>query len=121
MLAVIGPLPGPEKEAGYAYETLWNGARVIAHLPGDGSVRLLAQAGQDVTALWVAERHMTGRPQDQQQSSQPETRPPDQQKSLTPTYAQETASESTRTRSATSQLATLARRSSRAGLQLSCR
>ncbi|MFF3399618.1 hypothetical protein ACFYW6_13975 [Streptomyces sp. NPDC002659] len=50
MLAVIGPLPGPETEAEYAYETLWNGARVIVHLPGDGSVRLLS--GQDVTAQY---------------------------------------------------------------------
>ncbi|MFJ1562198.1 ATP-dependent DNA ligase [Streptomyces mirabilis] len=49
MLAVIGPPPGPRTEAEYAYETLWNGARVIAHLPGDGSLRLLSQAGRDVT------------------------------------------------------------------------
>ncbi|MFI2347078.1 hypothetical protein ACH492_08440 [Streptomyces sp. NPDC019443] len=52
MLAVIGPPPGPEAEAEYAYETLWNGARVISHLPGDGSVRLLAATGLDVTAQY---------------------------------------------------------------------
>ncbi|MER7820057.1 hypothetical protein [Streptomyces sp. NPDC096153] len=52
MLAVIGPLPRPEIEAEYAYETLFNGARVIAHLPGDGTVRLLSQAGMDVTAQY---------------------------------------------------------------------
>lgn len=52
MLAVIGPPPGPEAEAEYAYETLWNGARVIAHLPGDGGLRLLSQTGMDVTAQY---------------------------------------------------------------------
>ncbi|MGW7386378.1 ATP-dependent DNA ligase [Streptomyces sp. NPDC054794] len=52
MLAVIGPPPGPETEAEYAYETLWNGARVIAHLPSDGGLRLLSQAGFDVTAQY---------------------------------------------------------------------
>ncbi|MGW7410125.1 ATP-dependent DNA ligase [Streptomyces sp. NPDC054833] len=49
MLAVIGPAPGPESEAEYAYETLWNGVRIIAHLSGDGSMRLLSQTGVDVT------------------------------------------------------------------------
>ncbi|MFF3062143.1 hypothetical protein [Streptomyces sp. NPDC057909] len=52
MLAVIGPPPMPEIEAEYAYETLWNGARVIVHLPGDGTVRLLSQTGMDVTAQY---------------------------------------------------------------------
>ncbi|WP_369243718.1 hypothetical protein [Streptomyces sp. R41] len=52
MLAVIGAPPGPETEAEFAFETLWNGARVIAYLPGDGSVRLLSQTGMDVTAQY---------------------------------------------------------------------
>ncbi|MET7728909.1 ATP-dependent DNA ligase [Streptomyces mirabilis] len=52
ILAAIGPPPGPETEAEYAYETLWNGARVIAHLPGDGGLRLLSQTGLDVTAQY---------------------------------------------------------------------
>jgi ATP-dependent DNA ligase len=52
MLAMIGPLPGPETEGEYAYETLWNGMRVIAHLPGNGSMRLLSQTGLDVTAQY---------------------------------------------------------------------
>ncbi|MFE0654550.1 hypothetical protein ACFVZH_39145 [Streptomyces sp. NPDC059534] len=52
MLAVIGPPPGPDTEAEYAYETLWNGARVLAHLPGDGSVRLWSATGMDVTAQY---------------------------------------------------------------------
>jgi ATP-dependent DNA ligase len=52
MLAMVGPAPGPESEAEYAYETLWNGARVIAHLPGDGSMQLLSQTAADVTAQY---------------------------------------------------------------------
>ncbi|GGJ72511.1 ATP-dependent DNA ligase [Streptomyces brasiliensis] len=52
MLAVIGPRPTPETEAEYAYETLWNGARVLAHLPGDGTVRLLSATRLDVTAQY---------------------------------------------------------------------
>lgn len=52
MLATIGPPPGPKTEAEYAYETLWNGARVIAHLPGGGGLRLLSQTGLDVTAQY---------------------------------------------------------------------
>ncbi|MFE0654702.1 hypothetical protein ACFVZH_40040, partial [Streptomyces sp. NPDC059534] len=52
MLAVIGPPPGVDTEAEYAYETLWNGARIIVHLPGDGSVRLLSATGGDVTAQY---------------------------------------------------------------------
>ncbi|MGW1617473.1 ATP-dependent DNA ligase [Streptomyces sp. NPDC002285] len=52
MLAMIGPVPGPEIEAEHAYETLWNGVRVIADLPGDGSMRLLSQAGWDATAQY---------------------------------------------------------------------
>ncbi|WP_435280116.1 hypothetical protein [Streptomyces sp. 1222.5] len=52
MLATIGPIPGPDNEAEYAYETLWNGMRVIAHLPGNGSMRLLSPTGADVTAQY---------------------------------------------------------------------
>lgn len=52
MLAVIGPRPTPETEAEYAYETLWNGVRVLVHLPGDGTVRLLSATGLDVTAQY---------------------------------------------------------------------
>lgn len=52
MLAVIGPQPTPETEAEYAYETLWNGARVLAHLPGDGTVALHSATGLDVTAQY---------------------------------------------------------------------
>lgn len=50
MIAVIGALPDAEVEGEYAYETLWNGARTLIHLPGDGTVRLISGMGLDVTA-----------------------------------------------------------------------
>jgi hypothetical protein len=37
MLAVIGSLP-PQTRGEYAYETLWNRARTVVHLPADGTV-----------------------------------------------------------------------------------
>lgn len=52
MLAVSGLPHGPDTEAEYAYETLWNGARVLAYLPNDGSVRLWSATGMDVTAQY---------------------------------------------------------------------
>ncbi|MGW8358858.1 ATP-dependent DNA ligase [Streptomyces wedmorensis] len=60
MLAVIGPPPGPDTEAEYAYETLWNGARVLSHLPGDGSVRLLSATGMDVTTQYPELQELPG-------------------------------------------------------------
>jgi ATP-dependent DNA ligase len=60
LLAVIGPPPRPEIEAEYTYETLFNGARVIAHLPWDGSLRLLSQAGMDVTAQYPELKALSG-------------------------------------------------------------
>ncbi|MFJ2061260.1 hypothetical protein ACIOMM_35845 [Streptomyces sp. NPDC087908] len=50
MHASIGPLPRPAAEAEYAYETWWNGARVLIYLPGDGSMRLVNAVGLDITA-----------------------------------------------------------------------
>ena len=58
MRAVVGSLPGPDREAEYAYEPLWNGARVLAHLPGDGTVLLVAQ-GVDVTAAYPELAHLS--------------------------------------------------------------
>ncbi|MFE5549708.1 hypothetical protein ACFQ71_38765 [Streptomyces sp. NPDC056534] len=49
MYASIGSLPGPDQEAQYAYEMLWNGARVLVRLPGDGTMRLVSASGLDVT------------------------------------------------------------------------
>ncbi|MFJ2060272.1 hypothetical protein ACIOMM_30635 [Streptomyces sp. NPDC087908] len=49
MRASIGLLPGPAAEAEYAYETWWNGARVLVYLPGDGGMRLVNAVGLDVT------------------------------------------------------------------------
>ncbi|MFI8294088.1 hypothetical protein ACIGBL_33665 [Streptomyces sp. NPDC085614] len=49
MYASIGPLPGPVEEAEYAYETLWDGARVLIRLPGDGTMQLVNASGLDIT------------------------------------------------------------------------
>ncbi|MFD9622044.1 hypothetical protein ACFWB2_32920 [Streptomyces virginiae] len=43
-------MPGPAEEAEYAYETLWNGARVLIRLPSDGTMQLVSAGGLDVTA-----------------------------------------------------------------------
>lgn len=58
MLAVAGPLPGPEDEAQYGFEPLFNGARVLVHLPGDGRVRLISGIGQDVTSVYPELRQL---------------------------------------------------------------
>jgi len=58
MLVTIGPLPGPDTEGEYAYETLFNGARVVVHLPGDGTVLLLQAGCIDVTAAYPELRHL---------------------------------------------------------------
>lgn len=50
MLAVAGALP--PVEADWAYEVKWDGMRVLAYLPGDGSVRLESRQGRDVTAQY---------------------------------------------------------------------
>lgn len=50
MLASFGSLPGPAEEAEYAYETLWNGVRVLVFLPGNGTMQLVSAAGRDVTS-----------------------------------------------------------------------
>jgi ATP-dependent DNA ligase len=60
MLASIGSLPGPAEEAEFAYETLWNGARVLIRLPGDGTMQLVSAAGLDVTADYPDLSSLTG-------------------------------------------------------------
>ncbi|MFE5549898.1 hypothetical protein ACFQ71_39845 [Streptomyces sp. NPDC056534] len=60
MYASIGPLPGPDQEAQYAYETLWNGARVLVRLPGDGTTQLVSTAGLDVTPDYPDLTPLTG-------------------------------------------------------------
>jgi bifunctional non-homologous end joining protein LigD len=57
MQAVIGSLPGPDREAEFAFEPLWDGARVLAHLPGDGTVVLVGN-GADVTCLYPEVAHL---------------------------------------------------------------
>jgi bifunctional non-homologous end joining protein LigD len=52
MLATPGTLPPAAQDARWAYETKQDGQRVVAYLPGDGSVLLRARSGQDVTAAY---------------------------------------------------------------------
>jgi bifunctional non-homologous end joining protein LigD len=52
MLATTGPLPDAPADEAYGVETKWDGARVIAYVVGDGSLRLLARSGNDVTATY---------------------------------------------------------------------
>ncbi|MEU0035555.1 non-homologous end-joining DNA ligase [Streptomyces sp. NPDC006333] len=50
MLAVPGPLPEPD--ADWAFEAKWDGARCILTTTGDGTVRLVSRAGNDVTVTY---------------------------------------------------------------------
>lgn len=52
MLATPGALPPAAQDARWAYETKQDGQRVVAYLPGDGSVLLRARSGQDITAAY---------------------------------------------------------------------
>ncbi|MEU9556185.1 ATP-dependent DNA ligase [Streptomyces fumanus] len=59
MLATPGSLPPAAQDARWAYETKQDGQRVVAYLPGDGSVRLRARSGQDITGAYP-ELHALG-------------------------------------------------------------
>ncbi|MEU3242778.1 MULTISPECIES: non-homologous end-joining DNA ligase [unclassified Streptomyces] len=50
MLATPGPLPVPDTE--WAFEAKWDGARCVLTTTGDGTVRLVARSGNDVTATY---------------------------------------------------------------------
>ncbi|MFV0137743.1 ATP-dependent DNA ligase [Streptomyces sp. HMX87] len=52
MLATPGTLPPAAQDARWAYETKQDGQRVVVYLPGDGSVRLRARSGQDITVAY---------------------------------------------------------------------
>lgn len=52
MLATPGTLPSAAQDARWAYETKQDGQRVVVYLPGDGSVRLRARSGHDITAAY---------------------------------------------------------------------
>ncbi|GGU79974.1 ATP-dependent DNA ligase [Streptomyces albospinus] len=52
MLATIGPLPGELEAPDWAFEAKWDGARCIVNTPGDGTVRLITRAGNDVTLTY---------------------------------------------------------------------
>jgi bifunctional non-homologous end joining protein LigD len=52
MLATPGTLPPAAQDERWAYETKQDGQRVMAYLPGDGSVLLRARSGEDITAAY---------------------------------------------------------------------
>lgn len=52
MLATPGTLPPPSQDARWAYETKQDGQRVVAYLPGDGSVLLRARSGEEITGAY---------------------------------------------------------------------
>ncbi|MGW4823572.1 ATP-dependent DNA ligase [Streptomyces sp. NPDC004227] len=60
MLAVIGPLPPPETEGEFAYETLWNGARTLVRLPPDGTVQVVSATGLDATGQYPELQALAG-------------------------------------------------------------
>ncbi|MEV6260225.1 non-homologous end-joining DNA ligase [Streptomyces sp. NPDC051784] len=52
ILATPGSLPPPAVDEQWAYEVKQDGQRAVAYLPGDGSVRLLARSGADITPAY---------------------------------------------------------------------
>ncbi|MFI2200030.1 non-homologous end-joining DNA ligase [Streptomyces sp. NPDC020192] len=52
MLATPGRLPPAAQDARWAYETKQDGQRAMVYLPGDGSVRLRARSGEDITEAY---------------------------------------------------------------------
>ncbi|ARP74568.1 ATP-dependent DNA ligase [Streptomyces pluripotens] len=60
MLATPGTLPPAAQDELWAYETKQDGQRVMAYLPGDGSVRLRSRSGEDITAAYPELRPLGG-------------------------------------------------------------
>ncbi|MFD5870491.1 non-homologous end-joining DNA ligase [Streptomyces sp. NPDC060322] len=52
MLATPGHLPPAAVDEQWAYEVKQDGQRAMAYLPGDGTVRLLARSGADITPAY---------------------------------------------------------------------
>ncbi|MBC2878746.1 MULTISPECIES: non-homologous end-joining DNA ligase [Streptomyces] len=52
MLTVPGPLPADGEDAGWGFEVKWDGVRCVVSTAGDGTVRLMSRAGNDVTATY---------------------------------------------------------------------
>ncbi|WP_406462666.1 non-homologous end-joining DNA ligase [Streptomyces sp. NBC_00111] len=52
MLATPGRLPPAAVDEQWAYEVKQDGQRAMAYLPGDGTVRLLARSGADITPAY---------------------------------------------------------------------
>lgn len=60
MLATPGRLPPAGQDQRWAYETKQDGQRAMVYLPGDGSVRLRARSGEDITAAYPELRPLGG-------------------------------------------------------------
>ncbi|WP_078992874.1 ATP-dependent DNA ligase [Streptomyces sp. MMG1121] len=60
MLATAGRLPPAAQDTRWAYETKQDGQRAMVYLPGDGSVRLRARSGEDITAAYPELRPLGG-------------------------------------------------------------
>ncbi|MEU6607188.1 ATP-dependent DNA ligase [Streptomyces shenzhenensis] len=60
MLATPGTLPPAAQDARWAYETKQDGQRVMAYLPGDGSLLLRARSGEDITGAYPELRPLGG-------------------------------------------------------------
>ncbi|MFF3531358.1 ATP-dependent DNA ligase [Streptomyces rubiginosohelvolus] len=52
MLATPGPLPSAAVEDLYAFEVKQDGQRAMIYLPGDGTIRVRARGGTDITAAY---------------------------------------------------------------------
>ncbi|WP_455569065.1 ATP-dependent DNA ligase [Streptomyces griseoruber] len=52
MLATPGGLPPVAQDARWAYETKQDGQRAVLYLPGDGTLRLRARSGEDITGAY---------------------------------------------------------------------
>ncbi|MER5433322.1 ATP-dependent DNA ligase [Streptomyces sp. NPDC002588] len=52
MLATPGTLPPPAQDSHWAYETKQDGQRAVVYLAGDGTLRLRARSGEDITGAY---------------------------------------------------------------------
>ncbi|MFL4902254.1 ATP-dependent DNA ligase [Streptomyces sp. MMS24-I2-30] len=60
MLATPGKLPPAAQDSRWAYETKQDGQRVMAYLPGDGTLLLRARSGEDITGAYPELRPLAG-------------------------------------------------------------
>ncbi|MGW4562570.1 ATP-dependent DNA ligase [Streptomyces sp. NPDC004561] len=60
MTAVYGSWPPPGRRNAYAYESMTNGRRVLAHLTANGRAYLISSTGDDITAAHPELAHLPG-------------------------------------------------------------